>query len=443
LRFWRIENLTTFSGDQGVDFLIVKKIIIDGNFTLLGPKLGPFSDIANIYLGPAYYYLLSPSLIIFRLNPVGPAIFMAALAIITVYIIYLICRKFFSTNTAVIASTLYALNPELINQSRVALNPFTIPLFTSILIYSLLMIIKSSSKSFLWPVFIGFSAGILIQLHYLTIVLFPVIFYSLLISKKLKKLAYIVIAFLVAISPLIAFELRHNFFISNQIFKRITYGDDISRYPQIVFQLVEAIRLISSQLLISSLLLPILILASYLAFKKNSKIILILLSIVILNLIIASLYSAKIQLHYFAPSYISFFIITAYVMEKISSLSKNIFLKIIPVFILLLIVYSYSTNYNLNQDNGYTMPAGWNLSGIKKAVNVIGNNIDNDKTFNVAALLDGDTRAMPYRYLLEIQDKKPLGVEKYPEADVLYVISRDGPKQVKINPVWEISSFKP
>ena len=55
LRFWRLETLTTFSGDQGYDFLIVKRMLLDSKFTLLGPKIGPYNEIGNLYLKGILY----------------------------------------------------------------------------------------------------------------------------------------------------------------------------------------------------------------------------------------------------------------------------------------------------------------------------------------------------------------------------------------------------
>jgi len=89
------------------------------------------------------------------------------------------------------------------------------------------------------------------------------------------------------------------------------------------------------------------------------------------------------------------------------------------------------------------MPVGWNLPGIRQTVAYIA--ADNPQgRFGVAAMLDGDTRAMPYRYLLEAKYSKiPLGVEEYPLSQTLYVITRESAEKIITNPVWEISSIQP
>ncbi len=87
------------------------------------------------------------------------------------------------------------------------------------------------------------------------------------------------------------------------------------------------------------------------------------------------------------------------------------------------------------------MPEGWDYLGVKKASEIIAKDASGD--FNVAAILDGDTRAYPYRYIIETLGKKPLGVEDYNKSKVLYVIAKGGADNVIGYPVWEIKSFLP
>ena len=68
LRFYRLEELATFLGDQGRDAIILKRIIAFEHF----PAIGAPSSLGQIYLGPFYYYLTAPFLLLFNFNPVGP-----------------------------------------------------------------------------------------------------------------------------------------------------------------------------------------------------------------------------------------------------------------------------------------------------------------------------------------------------------------------------------
>ena len=78
LRFYRIGDYLTFLGDEGRDALAVYNIL-HGDFTLLGPR----SSAADFYYGPIYFYLIAPFLWLFGYDPVGPAVFVALLGVIS------------------------------------------------------------------------------------------------------------------------------------------------------------------------------------------------------------------------------------------------------------------------------------------------------------------------------------------------------------------------
>lgn len=450
LRFWRLEELTTFGGDQGYDFLIVKRMIVDGKFTLLGPKIGPYNQIGNLYLGPAYYYLIAPFLLIFSLDPIGPAVLTALLAIATIAIIYLICNKFISKSVAALASALYAFNVFLIDQSRASSNPHLIPFFACILIYSTLQIAISKSKSSLWPILAGLSGGIMFQFHYLSLSLIPPFLIMMIISRNLKKLIPSFLTFLAAISPQILFEIRHEFFITNLFLKQLSAGQNVSTIGQFGNQLSISLQKIFLIFLSTNkflyILIPSLLILIILQIRRNKKFshtAVFLTSTIIFGLIFASIYSRNLEIHYFASIYVSLSILIAASAVTLFSLFKNVAIKTMIIIIILQVFTSNLLSLNLSRQEGFTMPKGWNLKGIKTASEIIAGDVTSGKTFNIASTLDGDTRARPYRYLTEVGGKIPQDVEHYPDSEVLYLISRDDQDTIKSYTVWEVASFAP
>lgn len=448
LRFWRLEALTTFGGDQGYDFLIVKRMLVDGKFTLLGPKIGPYNQLGNLYLGPAYYYLIAPFLLIFNFDPIGPAVFTVILALATILIIYLIGIKFFSKPVAILASSLYAFNVYLIDQSRASSNPHLIPFFVSLLILSILKITIAKSQSKIWPIITGISLGTLFQLHYLTISLIPVVLVMLIISRRLGTLVLMISSFLVAILPQITFEFRHQFFITSQFFKQFSQGNNVSSIDRFLdhfsrsTQNLSQVFINTDKFLFAATALLILILLFTTKSKKARKSILLLILTVILGLIFASIYSGEISLHYFASIYVSIVLLMSIILMALLEFAKNPLIKSVLILLIFQIFASNFLGLNLSNPEGYTMPKGWNLKGVKKASAIIATDAGPSK-FNIAATLDGDTRARPYRYLVEIAGKIPEDVEHYPTSDVLYLIARDEDDVIKRYTVWEVASFVP
>jgi len=438
LRFWRLEQMTTFGGDQGYDFLIVKSIL-QGKFTLLGPKIGPYNNFGNLYLGPAYYYLIAPWLLLFNFDPIGPAFFTVLTALATILTIFITACKFLSKKAAVLSSAFYGFNALLIEQSRAASNPHLIPFFSAVAIYSYLKMTAGKSKSLIWPLLSGFSVGIAAQLHYLALSQLIIISIFLGISKKYKFLLLTTIGFVFALSGEILFEIRHNFFITNLVILQIHQGKIVSLGT--IFK-----NLNSSVIMTNSIffLLPVSIILVF--FYKNflqNKTLLFFLATVILGFLFVVIYPGSPQPQYFSPTYVSIILLLSAVFVRIFKISKNLFIKLAAALIISLYFLINIANYHLFRKNGYTMPEGWNMTGIKIASKAIANDVNDKKTFNVAATLDGDTRAMPYRYMLSVYGKNPLPVERYPESEVIYLVSRDSEEQIKKYTVWEIASFSP
>src|SRR3989344_1341171 len=103
MRLYRISEYLTFLGDEGRDVLVVKRMLIDGKFTLLGP----ITSVGSIYMGPVYYYLMAPFLYLWNFDPTGPTVLVALLSLATVFLIYLIGEEFFIYPTSLKACIFY------------------------------------------------------------------------------------------------------------------------------------------------------------------------------------------------------------------------------------------------------------------------------------------------------------------------------------------------
>lgn len=212
LRLYRIADYMTFLGDEGRDVLVVYNIL-HGHLTLLGPT----SSVGGFFLGPIYYYFMTPFLFLFNYNPVGPAVMVALFGIATVWLIYYISKDLFNEKVGLIASLLYAISPLVITYSRSSWNPNPLPFFSLLTVYVLYKGLKKSNLKYIFLV--GILLGISMQLHYLALFLGAVVFvYTLLRSyyfKKLfegiKSLVVMFLGFLIGWSPFLAFELRHGF----------------------------------------------------------------------------------------------------------------------------------------------------------------------------------------------------------------------------------------
>jgi len=100
LRFYHLADYLQFLGDQGRDVLVVKQMIVDHKWTLLGPN----ASVGGFFTGPIYYYFMVPFLWLFNLDPVGPAVMAGFFGLGTIVLLYLFCRDLFGQKTAIIAA---------------------------------------------------------------------------------------------------------------------------------------------------------------------------------------------------------------------------------------------------------------------------------------------------------------------------------------------------
>jgi len=228
LRLYRIDEYMTFLGDEGRDAIIVRRLLVDGDIILIGPG----TSIGNMYLGPLYYYLIAPALFLANYSPVGPAVMIALIGIATIFFVWYVSREWFGKVSAIIASLLYATSPVVVTFSRASWNPNIMPFFALLSIYSIWRVWVK--KEFRWLVVLGIAIAFALQSHYLGLLLIPVVglfwfltFVEMKVNKRGLKDFFVktilgAVIFLLLMSPLLIFDLRHDWMNYKSINKFFT-----------------------------------------------------------------------------------------------------------------------------------------------------------------------------------------------------------------------------
>ncbi len=242
MRLYRIEDYLTFLGDEGRDVLVVWNIL-HGHPTLLGPT----ASVGGFFLGPIYYYFMTPFLWLFNYNPVGPAVMVGLIGVATVWLIYFVTSRFFNWQAGLLAAFLYAISPIVIAYSRSSWNPNPLPFFSLICLYTLYLSVIKNEKYLL--VVSGILLGIAMQLHYLatflgviTIVyIFLNAVYGVLTKEKkwmailrptIISYTLLAIGFIIGWSPFLFFELRHGFSNIRSILDFVLHSKETGGNPQ-------------------------------------------------------------------------------------------------------------------------------------------------------------------------------------------------------------------
>ncbi len=465
LRIHRISEYLTFLGDEGRDVLVVRDIL-HGHFTLLGPR----ASAADFFTGPIYYYMMAPFLFLSNYNPVGPAIMIAVLSVITVYLIYRFGKEWFGQTPALIAAFLYAISPLVIQYSRSSWNPNPMPFFSMIMLYILYKSIpKPSIQKF---ILLGFLYGIAFQLHYIEIFLgitiaFYMLIANIMISKKelflrlIKQYASFVAGFVVGVSPFLAFEARHGFPNVRTVIAFIIHGDtkptDIGyttltqNVPDVFFRLFarllmyfpEAgkIRLYDTNVIIIWTIFTIIVaVASVIALIKIKNVFVRLLFGLWLffGVILFGFYHKAIYDYYFEFMFPLPFLLFGNLLSFISE--KNRILKFVAVATFAIVLYLNFLGYP------FRYPGNNQYGQVKKISEFILNKANN-KPFNFA-LLTGGNSDHAYRYIFETEGKPPITIQyagvdpqRKTVTDQLFVVCEDLNCKPEGSSLWEVAGF--
>ena len=472
MRLYRISDYMTFLGDEGRDVLVAKGIL-EGHLTLLGPR----ASAGDFFTGPIYYYMMTPFLWLFHLDPVGPAIMVALFGIATVLLIFYVSYKWFDYPTAVIASALYAVSPLVLMYSHSSWNPNTVPFFSLLTMYLLYKAV-TTVRSWRYYLLVGVLLGICVQLHYISLFLGLIVAISLFgmqwyLHNRIQIIPIILnyleifVGFLIGFSPFLAFELRHNFQNIKAIMAFVTKDTTQAGYAMyhyfyepiadVFFRLFarlvfafplpvdyEKYALITLQ--ISGLVIILFAIASIIALLKHkNKFVVILLSVwLVVGVLLFGLYKKPIYDYYLVFAFPLPFLLIGNLFSKISTLKLG---KVPYGIILAGLFFIVIFGYNLLQ-NPFQYPPNKQKDQTRRIATFVISKTDN-KQFNFALITPGNSDHA-YRYYLDILGHKPIQVDnplndptRKTVTSQLMVICEGGPCNPEGNPLFDIAGFGP
>jgi len=175
-RVWHFSDWLHFEMDQARDGSLVKEAVQNGPSQL--PLLGPRAGGTFVRLGPIFYYFQYASA---KLSgSTLPSVFAypnLLFSILAIPFFFLFLKLFFKNATALMVTALYAFNFVIIQFSRFAWNPNSIPFWTLLTFYALLRAVdeKKKSKKYLWIALVAIGWAVAGQLHFVTLAAIPMV----------------------------------------------------------------------------------------------------------------------------------------------------------------------------------------------------------------------------------------------------------------------------
>ncbi len=439
-RFWQIRDYMVFLGDEGRDMIVIRDIFVKRHI----PFLGPTASVGGFYLGPIYYWMAAPFLLLSGFDPVGPSYMVAIVGVLTVLLLYKFLKETTGFWPAITASLLYATAPLIVRYSRSSWNPNPLPFFALLLAYATYLGIRRNK--IIYFSLAGASFGIAIQLHYLASLLSLVFLSIILLNLNWKKwfmaMIFFVIGSFVTFSPFLIFEAAHHFPNFRTILEFVTRGTNIG-YKNFNFlwlitstgntfleNISHLYGTIYTKIIIWSLIV-LSIIGLYNSWKSKEKRIAFVIGITWFfgGLIFLRLYTGTLNDYYFGFLFPAPFFLLGLVF---SQLWQNKFLRIIPLaFTILALIWFVNHAFYKGEPNRL----------INQTENIADQIIQraNGQPYNFALVTDHNSDHA-YRYFLDIKGKPPIGLETL-VTDQLIVLCESKTCSPLGNPLWEIAAF--
>ena len=168
----RLGNLSirgTWDADQGHDMLVLRALVLDGRFPLLGPP----TSIGDFHHGVLYYLLLAPAAALSHADPVAITTWIALGGVAAAAVTGWLARSIAGPLAGVLAALLMAVSSSAVEESIFIWNPNLIALSSSIALAAAWHAWRSERAG--WWLVAGAAAVVTMHCHVLGAIMTPVI----------------------------------------------------------------------------------------------------------------------------------------------------------------------------------------------------------------------------------------------------------------------------
>lgn len=314
IRLYKISSSFFFFNDWGRDMLVLQK----WQQTSIPPLLGPLTSAIPFNQSAFYFYLLYPGYLISNGHPISNvySLIIFYIFIFTFLLFYLKKHNPKSIFSLLVTIFLVSIHPQYIIQNRFIWNPSFVGPLIILSFSSYQLLTKKFSPLHL--IIFSASLSLSISLSYSVAPLFIgyLIHYLLTNRQHFKKYFLYIFGFLLFFNlPTLLFEIRHHFFLTNQIFTQ-------SAANQGTISILNRLSDISSYLFLNKYLFLAIIIFSFFNRKHLSFFLLFFVSIISLLLPI------KFHYQYIFPILTLLFLSISFSSKKIVYLSLILFLYI-------------------------------------------------------------------------------------------------------------------
>ncbi len=322
LRTHYIGRLLGFYYDQGRDALTIWNMWHLGDIPFIGPTTG----IAGIFRGPFYYYLIAPFYLLGKGNPIWPSVFLSITTIIASGMMYYLGFKIQNRATGIIAAFISSISFNIVLASRWLSNPTPMLLLSMLFVWMLILIVEGKKWAWAPAIFIAtvslFHFGSAGEVFYFVALLIVFVWQAKRRSLPNGKFLFLTaMLVLVALLPLIAFDIKNHglitknigkFLITDESFKLPTWrfiNDKFEFYYDVFTNKIFNGRYYLERFILGGVLLVFFYNLHRLIKKDGVKVLVLLLSSVIFGLIFFQGNFGNIYDYYLTGYYLPFLLL--------------------------------------------------------------------------------------------------------------------------------------
>lgn len=213
IRFYNFNERINFGPEQAISLITSAEYIKD-KITLIGlPSTQRVTSTGHIiFASPVFNYTLMPLELIFNFDPIPITGFFALLNILTGLVTFFLIKKLYSIKIAFFTTFLFLFNNYMIFHSMFIWIANYLPLIGILTFYLLVRFKEKNQRKYSF--LIGLLSGIAFGTEYLYILTGVLVFIFLIYLSKNKIIDTILFfgGIAVASSPMIIFDLKHNFY---------------------------------------------------------------------------------------------------------------------------------------------------------------------------------------------------------------------------------------
>ncbi len=442
LRLYRFSEHVMFLGDQGRDAIIIKRILTLEHF----PAIGAPTSIGQVYLGPFYYYFISPFLWLWNFNPVGLAFGTALVMLTGMAAAYFVIKKEMNGTAAALFLLMAVFSSVNIEASRFSWNPNLLPVFMFAALYFFYLSINS--KRLVYPLVLGALLSFSLQLHYLAVFVFlAIVPFSLYFFLKhqnrvlcLKKIGLAVLSFAFFSLPLLVFDLRHGFLNTNNFLKMFSEGGVVAggSYPQRLTETVtgffrHALAVDMPPAVALLLFAFILMMGTVIGLRTRNLFHILLMAFFPVYIMGFAFLGSPRHAHYYGPLYFGFYAALSYIFAVRAE--KCRICRLVVVVLMLGYVLANAAEFKF-----FFGPGNRQVDRARKVAAAVEREVEK-MPFQTVALPENETDHA-YRYFLEIGGKPPLPDNSVERAEELFVLCFTKECEVLNHPQWQIAAFE-